>query len=224
MNDNIIDLGTVTIPTNWDEVTLLQFQDLQRIYKDEDFDIRKILTIFIGKTEDELNGMPVEFLDIMLDKLKFLYEKPLQQEPSNEMEIDGEIYKINYQNKLKVGEYVAAEMVLKDDKYNYAGLLAVLCRKENEIYDSKYENEILEDRIKLFQNQPITKVLPIIDFFLRLSMTLQLPIALSTEAEELINRSVQTIKTLQTNGHLSKHSMRQHMKTLMKLKESIKNI
>jgi hypothetical protein len=73
-----------------------------------------------------------------------------------------------FDHQLKVGEYIAADTALKGDQHNYAAILAVLARKEGEIYDSKYENEVLEDRIKMWEGVPVTDVLPVVAFFLTL--------------------------------------------------------
>ena len=166
--DNIIDLGVWNVPKSWDEVTLKQYQEIERYYdgKEENFDVRKVLHILTNHTEDEINMLPLDFLEKIMGYLAFLQEPIPEQEPKNWIEIDGERYTVHTENQLKTGEYIASDTVLKGDKHNYAGLLAILCRKEGELYDSKFENEVLEDRIKMFEQQPITKVLPIIGFFL----------------------------------------------------------
>ena len=97
----------------------------------------------------------------------------------------GETYMVNYQSKLKTGEYVATDAVIKSDAHNYAAILAILCRKENEAYDSKYENEVLPSRVEMWEKQPITKVMPIVNFFLNLFMTF----AATPEKVEKINAS-----------------------------------
>lgn len=222
-NENIIDFKNWVIPVSWDEVSLKTYSEIERFYEDkeEKVDIRKIIHILANKTEDEVNELPVEFLEIILNKLSFLQEAPKTEKPTNKIIIDGETYFINFQNKLKTGEYIAADTIIKADKHNYAALMAILCRKEGEIYDSKFENEVVEDRVKLFEKQPITKILAIIGFFLELYLTLEMPTLLSTKIEEEINRIQEHIETLQKNGEVSKRYMKSVTKKLQKLKKSI---
>lgn len=224
--NNIIDLGEWIAPTSWEDISLLKYENIERFYadKDEKFDLRHVLHIMCDKTEDEVNALPVEALEIILNKLQFILTPPKEEKPTNKITIDGEEYIINVQNKLKTGEYIAAETILKDDKHNYAALLAILCRKEGETYDSKFENEIVEERVKLFEKQPITKILPVIGFFLNLYLVLNLPTQLSLNIKEEINHIRKRIETLEKNGEISKRYMKSLMKKLTKLEKSISSI
>lgn len=169
---NIVDFGEWIVPNDWSQITLKKFQAIQDYYEgitgDTHFDIRQVLHILCDKTIDEVNQLPSEFLDMILEKLTFLQEQPKQDEPRNYININGEKYSIHFENQLKTGEYIAADTVLKNDKNNIALLLAILCRKEGEIYDSKFENEIVPQRQKMFEEQKVMDVMPIAAFFLTL--------------------------------------------------------
>lgn len=223
---DIIDYGEWTVPTSWNDVTLKMYQEIERYYedKDKDFDIREVLHIMTNHTVDEVNSLPLEFLEDIMEKMQFLETKPEEKEPVNYIEIDGERYTVHTENKLKVGEYVAADTAMKGDKHNYAAFLAILCRKDGELYDSKFENEVLEDRIKLFEKQPVTNVLPIISFFLSLYITLQMPILLSSKVMEAIDLELKSIKTLRKNGDLSILSTKLLTRKLKTLRKSISNM
>lgn len=223
---NIIDYGELNIPESWNDVTLKQYQEIEKYYenKDEGFDVLSVIDILTGKDKDYIKSLPMEFLDIILDKLSFLTVSPQTPEPSNKITIDKETYTIHFENQLKVGEYIAADSILKSDKHNYAALLAILCRKEGEAYDSKFENEVIEDRIKFWEKQPVTKVLNLITFFLQLANLLYLPTLLSSQVEEAISLTRNHIETSHKNGEISKRSMKSAMKKLTKLEKSIKNI
>lgn len=223
---NIIDYGELNIPESWNDVTLKQYQEIEKYYedKDEDFDVLSVIDILIGKDKEYIKSLPMEFLDIILDKLSFLTVSPQTPEPSNKITIDKETYTIHFENQLKVGEYIAADSILKSDRHNYAALLAILCRKDGELYDSHFENEVIEDRIKFWEKQPVTKVLNLITFFLQLANLLYLPTLLSSQVEEAISLTQQHIETSHKNGEISKRSMKSAMKKLAKLEKSIKNI
>lgn len=224
--EEIIDYGQWVVPTKWEDVTLKQFQEIERFYenKDKDFDVREVLHIFTNKGIDEINALPVEFLEEIMKNLLFLKERPDEKKPTNSVTINGERYTIHTENKLKVGEYVATDTALKGDKHNYAAILAILCRKDGELYDSKFENEVLEDRIKMWEGVPVTEILPLIGFFLQLYITLQMPTLLSSKAVEAINLIAKDIETLHQNGEISKRYMKSQMKKLRKLEKSINSI
>lgn len=226
MEDILKDFGSITVPDGWDKITLKKYQEIEKYYedKDENFNLMDVLDIMIDKDKDYINSLPAEFLEFILDKLSFLAEQPDFGEPTNKIVIDGETYIIHFENQLKVGEYIAADTVLKSDKHNYSALLAILCRKEGELYDSKFENEIIEDRIRLFEKQPVLKVMKLIQFFFLLSNISLLPTLLYSNIEEAINLTQQNIETLHKNGQTSKRSMKSAMKKLEKLRKSIKNI
>ena len=202
------------------------YQEIERYYddKEKEFDLRDVLHIFTNHTQDEINALPLEYLEKIMGHLSFLESRPKEEEPRNWIEIDGERYVVHTENKLKTGEYIASDTAIKGDKHNYAAILAILCRKEGEIYDSRFENEVLEERIKLFENQPITKVLPIIGFFLNLYIISMTPSLLSSKVEEAIDLTRKDIETSATNGEISKRSMKSAMKKLRKLEKSIKCI
>ena len=225
---DIIDFGKINVPSSWDDITLEKYQRIEEYYDtisgDSKFNIMDVLDIMIDKDKDYIMSLPSEFVDMILDKLSFLQTPMEEIEPSPQIEINKELYTINLQNKLKTGEYIAADTVLKTDKHNYASILAILCRKEGEIYDSKFENEILEHRIKMFEKQPITKIMPIIAFFLNYCVTLQMPTLLSSKVEEAINLTRSNIENSAKDGEISKRSMRSLMKKLSKLEKSIKSI
>jgi len=222
----IKDFGEWNCPTKWDDITLKVYQEINRYYKDKDkgFDVRDVLHILTNRSEDEINDLPADFLDIILTHLAFLVTTPEVGEATNKIEIDGEEYIANVAEKLKVGEYVAIDTLIKDDANNYAAMLAILFRKKDEKYNSYFENEVLEGRIKMFESQPITRILPLIHFFINCYIILETPILLSTKVEEAISLTRSNIENLHKDGEISKHCMKSAMKKLKKLEKSIKCI
>lgn len=224
--DNTIDYGQWTVPASWDEINLKMFEEIERYYDDKDkkFDVREVLHIFTNKTMDEINALPIELTEKLLEKLSFLDKPHAQYEPTYKIKIDGVEYIINVMEKLKTGEYIAVDTILKADKHDYASILAVICRKEGEIYDSKYEAEEFENRKKMFEEQPITSILPIVAFFLNLSIALRMPTLLSLEVQEGLNHIRENIKSSRENGELSARYTKRLMKKLKKLEKSINSI
>lgn len=224
---NIVDFGEWVIPESWNDITLKKFQAIQDYYEgisgDTKFDIRQVLHILCDKTIDEINQLPSEFLDMILEKLTFLQEQPKQDEPRNYININGEEYKIHFENQLKTGEYIAADTVLKNDKNNIALLLAILCRKEGEIYDSKFENEIVPQRQKMFEEQKVMDVMPIAAFFLTLYGQSVILSQLYMTVEEAVNHTRNSIETLDKIGVFRKLYLNWQITRLQKSLKSISN-
>ena len=225
-NENVIDLGKWTVPTKWEDVTLEMFQKIEKYYSDKDknFDVREVLDIFTDHTRDEIDQLPINFTDKLLNELSFLKEQPDYGDASPKIEIDGEEYCINVMEKLKTGEYVAIDTILKSDPHDYISILAVLCRKNGEIYDSKFEAEVFEERQKLFAKQPVMKIMPLVSFFINCYIVRKMPSLLYSEVEEGLNLMEQNIESSRANGDLSALSTRRLMKKLKKLRKSIKSI
>ena len=223
------DFGEWNVPSSWDDLTLGKFQELERLYDTEDgnerkFDVRDVLDLMTDRTKDEINELPIEFTDSLLRKMYWLHEQPDFGKPSNKITIDGETYTVHNENEMKFGEYVALDTALKGDKHNYAAMLAILCRKEGEIFDAKFENEILPSRIEFWKNVSVMKVMPIVSFFLELSsMSLQVS-QLSSQIQEGINHILKHIETSKRNGVFSALYTKWQVRKLKKLQKSIKNI
>ncbi|MBP5421134.1 MAG: hypothetical protein J6Y78_01700 [Paludibacteraceae bacterium] len=226
MNENVIDFGEIKVPTSWNEINLKKFQEIKRFYENENksFDVMEVLHILTDKSKDEISQLPSDFLSIIMNKMDFLQKEPEVGEASNKIEINGETYQVNIQNKLKVGEYIAADTTLKQDPNNIAAILAIVCRKPDEPYDAKFENEIFEDRMKMFEEQPVTKILPIIGFFLNCYMLSKIPSQLSTKVEETLNLIQQNIDNSPKIGAWKRFVLRRRVKTLLKSLKSIKCI
>lgn len=224
--DGNVDFGSVTCPTKWDDVTLEMFQKIDKYYsnKDEKFDVRNVLDIMCNLSRDEIDQLPINFTDKLLNELSFLQTPPNFGEPTASLEIDGVKYTVNVQEKLKLGEFVAVDEVLKSDKFNYAAILAILCRKNGEIYDSKFENEVLPSRISMWEKQPVMEVMKIVAFFLNCYIMLEMPSLLYSEVEEGLNLTQKHIETLRKNGDLSALSTKRLMRKLKKLRKSISSI
>ena len=223
------DFGEWKVPSSWDDLTLGKFQELERLYDTEDgnerkFDVRDVLDLMTDRTKDEINELPIEFTDSLLRKMYWLHEQPDFGKPSNKIIVDGVQYTVHNENEMKFGEYVALDTALKGDKHNYAAMLAILCRKDGEIFDAKFENEILPSRIEFWKNVSVMKVMPIVSFFLELSsMSLQVS-QLSLEIQEGINHILKHIETSKQNGVFSALYTKWQVRKLKKLQKSIKNI
>ncbi len=221
----IKDFGEWKVPTKWSDITLKVYQEIEKYYKDKDekFDVRDVLHILTNKTDDEINELPAEFLDTILTHLIFLTTTPDVGEATNKIVIDGVEYSINVMEKLKLGEYVAVDNVIKADASDYASMLAILCRKDGEIYDSKFEAEEFEKRKEMFERQPVTRILPIVGFFLNLYIVSEKHSQLYSLVEDAISLTQQNIDNSQKIGVSKRLYLTSQMKRYKKLLKSIKS-
>lgn len=201
------DFGQITVPTKWEEVTLQMLSDYLALSKekedalendkkqakrdktempnekDEKYNLtdKDLLKIFTNFDMEKYDLLPVELYNSIMSNFGFVLEEMPQQKPSKELQYNGTDFIINDMESLKVREYEDAEMILRNNMYDYPSLLAVLCRKVtgtktdnvtgisykvNEEYDSEFANHIFDARRKMFAEMPITKVMPLISFFL----------------------------------------------------------
>ena len=217
-----MDFGKVTIPTKWEDITLKQFCELMRVYDKDDKDILDVLEVLSGRTKSELRQMPADFIDTMMQHLQFM-NIPLNVEADSKIVINGEEYKVNYTEKLKFGEWTDAETVLKEK--DYAGLLAILARKDGEIYDDDFIANELDKRIELFNSLSITKALVLLNFFLKLKLRYILYSQKSLEnSKEAVESLVQCIKSSLKGGDGKKLDLIYAKIKLRRLEKSLKCI
>lgn len=159
-----------------------------------------------------------------MDKLNFLSE-PITNDINNTIDIDGERYIINYLEELKFGEFVDVQTVLDADRGNFPAILSIICRKEGEIYNDEYIAKLQPKRMEMFAKQPITKVYPIIGFFLNLSLLSVNNIqSFSENLKEQANHILTALENSQRNGTGLKRFMNSPMKKLKKLRKQLNNI
>lgn len=201
IRDNIIDFQEWQVPSKWEDVTLKMYSELEKLEKKDS--LIDIVPVLCNKTKQEVMALPTEFLDKILAKLSWMQEAPKFDKPYPSVVIDKQEYRINTESKLKTGEYLAVDTLVKSDPTNYAAMLAILCRKPNEEYDVRFENEVLEERIKFWESKSVIEVMPLCAFFLQLSNLYNLTTQLFSVVEESISLTASNIETSRKDGELS---------------------
>lgn len=213
-----IDYGEWVTPQSWDDITLEKYMEIEQYYLNTEgkVNIIDILHILCNKTQDEVNALPIVFVEKILEQISFIQEQP-QVEPSNRVEINGEAYIVHTDKTLRFGEYVAADSVIKQENHDYATLLAILCRKEGEVYDSQFEAEKLDERVELFKKQPITKILPIVNFFLQSYLLTEGISQVYSQLREEVSQLAKSTRNLQNLGVFKKLYLNWQVKRILKL-------
>lgn len=218
--------GDFIVPEKWEDINLKKFQQIMRLYESSENkpDIIDLISIITDKDKEIIKQLPMDFIDKIMVRLLFLNE-PIKCNDSNKITIDGEEYLINHMEQLKFMEYVDVNTLLDHDKLNYAGILSILCRKKDEEYNDDYINNILPKRLEMFENQPVTNIMPLIGFFLLLSNSFETHLqSCLTEGKYQINQLLKDIESSLKNMGFRKYSMIWQMIRLKKLKNLAKNI
>lgn len=224
-----IQLGKYKVAEKWEDVTLLQWQNYVRnasSKEDNSVDIISTLETFSDIPRSVINQMPTDLFESVIGRLKWITEQP-DQTPTQSVEISGETYTINVMEKLKVKEYLDVNTVIENDKFNYAMIFAILCRKQGEEYDEEFIADKLPDRLDMYENMNCVDGMKLIAFFLtcfieletrsRNSLVVQ---AIKEDAQKLVKSIRSSLKPM---DYITPSRVRQIL-TLRKLEKSIKNI
>lgn len=220
------DFGEFIVPEKWEYINLKQFQKIMKLYENTENkpDLIDLISILTNKDKEDIKQLPMDFIDKIMVRLLFLND-PIKSDNSNKITIDGEEYVIKHMEQLKFMEYVDVNTLLDHDRLNYAGILSILCRKKDEEYDDDYINNILPKRLEMFENQPVTNIMPLIGFFLALSDSFETRLKSSlTEGKSQINLLLKDIESSLKNMGFKKYSMIWQMIRLKKLQKLAKNI
>lgn len=210
------------IPTCWEDIKLEDWMKIQELYYNTDnIEFKDIIQIFV---EDDIKSIPVSIVNALTQRMSF-FKDNLKNEPSNEIVIDDIRYRINIEEEMKFGEFVDSQDVLQQSRTNYAAVLAILCRKVGEEYNDDFIENEYEKRVELFKSQPITKIYPLIGFFLlQWTKSENILVRYTERLKEAAINAVNNIETSANDGDGRKRFTKFQMKKLLKLKEYLKSI
>ena len=217
------DFGSIKVPTKWEEVSLKQFEQIMKLTGGENksVDIISLLSIMTGQDEDYINSLPASFVETLMTHLIFLNDNPRTYDnTSSQIKIGNDLYSIHFLEELKFGEYVEVNESIKNDPLDYSSILAILCRKDGEAFDEDYVANKFKMRKEMFQKQPVTEILPLIGFFLKLFLLSKANSqGCLTELESATNQLIMHTNSSVSNGDGEKHSLSWRMRTTQKLKK-----
>ena len=224
-----INLGQYHVAESWEDVTLLQWQNyIRKASESEDnsVDIITTLETFSDIPRSVINQMPTDLFEMVVERLKWIKETP-DQTPSQSVEIDGDTYTINIMEKLKVKEYLDLSTVIENDKFNYAMIFSILCRKPGEEYDDEFIADKLPDRLEMFEQMNCVDGMKLISFFLICWVELEtrsrnclVVQAIKEDAQRLVKSIRSSLKPM---DYITPYRVRQIM-TLRSIEKSLKKI
>lgn len=264
--ETVVDFGEVKVPKSWDEVTLQMLSDYLTLSKqkeealekdkaeakknkeenpnpkDEKYNItdKDLLRCFTDFDMEKYDILPVELYNSVMANFAFVLDPIPTATPTNELTYNGIHFVINTMESLKVKEYEDAEMVIRNNMYDYPSLLAILCRQVtgrktdnvsglswlvNEDYDTEFANHIFDGRREMFANMPIPTAMPLISFFLMrgLECSNLSTNSITTLAQQLDEVVVNMLDSIACMG-LRKWLYLPQMTKLKKYRKSIRSI
>ena len=101
---------------NWNEVTIKQFVELQKIKDDDQVESHlKIIAILSGKDKDEVERLSLDEIRQLVPYTKFIYHLPVNDNLPVRVEINGCDYEINYNITCLLGSgYIDLKTYTKD--------------------------------------------------------------------------------------------------------------
>ena len=217
------DFGKIKIPTKWEDVSLGQFEKIMKLTGGENksVDVISLLSILTGQDENYINSLPASFVETLMAHLIFLNDNPRTYDhTASQIKIGDELYSIHFLEELKFGEYVEVNETIKNDPVDYSSILAILCRKDGEAFDEDYVANKFKRRKEMFQEQPVTEILPLIGSFLKLFLLSKANSShCLTELESATNQLLVHTNSSVNNGDGGKHSLSWRMRTTRKLKK-----
>lgn len=217
------DFGSIKVPTKWEEVSLGQFEKIMKLTGGESkrVDVMSLLSILTGQDEDYINSLPASFVETLMAHLIFLNDNPRTYDhTASQIKIGDDFYSIHFLEELKFGEYVEVNESIKNDPLDYSSILAILCRKDGELFDEDYVANKFRKRKEMFQEQPVTEILPLIGFFLKLFLISRANSqGCLTELESATSQLLQHTNSSVSNGDGEKRSLSWRMRTSRKLKK-----
>ena len=217
------DFGSIQIPTRWEEVTLGQFEKIMKLTGGENkkVDVMSLLSILTGQDEDYINSLPASFVETLMAHLIFLNDNPSTYDhTASQIKIGNDLYSIHFLEELKFGEYVEVNESIKNDPLDYSSILAILCRKDGEAFDEDYVANKFKKRKEMFQEQPVTEILPLVGFFLKLFLLSRTNLQRClTELKPATNQLLMHTNNSASNGDGGKRSLSWRMRTTQKLKK-----
>ena len=211
-NNKTIDFGEINIPTKWDDLNLYQYQEIQKA-KENEADLITIVSILSKTDENTIRIMPASFISKILQKLAFLGAPP-EIKPSNKL---GDLY-IKNPDELTFGEWLDVNNTIQNNKYDYATILAILCRRTDEEYNEQFINQMLKKRTDYFGQQPITNVLPLVLFFSTYSI-----ISMMTSQDSLNQLYTQVESIAQNKKRSERNGVFNKAYTFLRKKMSLKS-
>lgn len=185
------------VPESWNDVTLGQYEKWFDYVADSKIKEVELVSKISTIPFDLLSTLPLSFYTDVLNMVSFAFAGN-DFKPSNKIVIGDEVYSISIKDELTLAQYVDVEATFEEDGNDsrLSEILAIVCLKKGEKYDSK----VLKERKKLFQDLKMNEVFPLLAFFLELKKNLLKITTFYSKVVEQANQFADLIRTSAENG------------------------
>lgn len=185
------------VPESWDDVTLGQYEKWFDYVADTKMKEVELVSFISTIPFDLLSTLSLSFYTDVLNMVSFAFAGN-DFKPSNKIVIDNDVYSVSVKDELTLAQYVDVEATFEeeDNDSRLSEILAIVCLKKGEKYDSK----ILKERKKLFQDLKMNEVFPLLAFFLLLRKNLLIITTFYSKVVEQANQFASLIRTSAENG------------------------
>lgn len=189
------DKVTIDVPESWDDLTLGFYETFYTEMPETPRD-RAVLVAKICKIDAELLlSWPVEVFNRIVGYVDFLFnDNPAP--PSPVIDAGGVKYIVPIEDELSLGAWVDADEVQKTGENVLSNILAIVCRPAGEAY--AYKNN--ESRREMFAALPVSKVLPVLAFFLHYKNVFDRRTAAYTKLAQVFDQLPRSIKLFRSLG------------------------
>jgi hypothetical protein len=179
----------ITVPTEWKDITLRQYQKLAEVpslgFDDLDKQL-KILEILTGVSDDYFLKVHLTALKGLINKVDFVNNTPSNLRKPSTVKIDGRRFEVNYiPQQLISGEYIdLMELTKTEDKINeglhkiipiYLKPIDIFGRKKRGCYEKTQEGQWIQTaksrkwtEERILDGLTMDKIFPMSGFFLTL--------------------------------------------------------
>lgn len=185
----------VSVPEGWDDITVGLYEKVYGQNPKTHRERATMVATLCNVEPDLLFNWPADVFAIILDKIGFLYEDT-RPEPSPLIELEGIKYIVPIEEKLTLGAWVDIDDVQKTGEAVLSKILAIVCRPAGEAYT--WENN--EKRAAMFAALPVSKVLPVLGFFLHCKTAYDKRTTAYLKIDQAVGLLAQNIKTFVKPG------------------------
>lgn len=187
----------MTVATNWNEVSLMKYEKLIELLKEESIqdDLDRSIEIYSILSDDPDNAsetlydMSISDLSVELNKIQFVTTPYKAKAPETEYIIDGKKYRVQLNlNEMTAAQYIDFQNFYKNYEANLKYIFLCFLIPNGCKYNEGYDVMQLAD--ELYDKIPITVIMDIMIFFCRLSNALTQATLISSirEAKKMLRK------------------------------------
>lgn len=158
----------INVPTSWRDVKLKDYDKVFRLPTGTAAERVNYIATLCNTDAKLLLSWPAEVFDEVVRRMTFLFEED-KTAPSPNVTIRGVKFCVPVGDKLTLGEWVDAEEAQKQEHGVLPAMLAIVCRPVGEPYDC----DLSDERAAMFAELPVSELLGVLAFFLRLRTELE---------------------------------------------------